>query len=87
MLIKMSIEFYYNPEQITEAGMFNYKEAPSGWNVIEESEWRVLLKENFENISTIEAKKATRIQALQDKIIIEGLTDREKKEYKELRGL
>lgn len=83
----MSIEFYYNPEQITEAGTFNYKKAPSGWNVIEESEWRVLLKENFENISTIEAKKATRIQALQDKIIIEGLTDREKKEYKKLRGL
>lgn len=29
----------------------------------------------------------SRIQALQDKAVLDGLTDREKKEYKELRGL
>lgn len=31
--------------------------------------------------------KMLRLAELQDKIIIEGLTDREKKEYKKLRGL
>lgn len=31
--------------------------------------------------------KQSRIQELQDKAVIEGLTDEEKTEYKELRGL
>ena len=35
----------------------------------------------------LESKKIASIQALQDKTVIDGLTDREKAEYKELRGL
>ena len=61
---------------------------------ITEKEYNAIIKERDEYISKKLAEmnskildKATRIQALQDKAIIEGLTDDEKKEYKELRGL
>lgn len=40
-----------------------------------------------QEISIESAKVGIRVSELQDKAIIEGLTDREKKEYKELRGL
>lgn len=48
------------------------------------------LNKVLENVAKKEldsSKAFIRIRQLQDKAILEGLTDEEKKEYKELRGL
>lgn len=63
---------------------------PKGAEEITEDEYNVAVDSIYNEINTFlqnDHKNMIRLSELQDKIIIEGLTDREKEEYKKLRGL
>lgn len=62
---------------------------PKGAEEITEDEYNVAVDSIYNEINTFlqnDHKNMIRLSELQDKAILEGLTDAEKEEYKELKG-
>jgi hypothetical protein len=79
------MKLYYNPKNLESATLLS-DEIPEGWEEISSDEYTSIVKNMLDQAAESENTKQARITEIQNKAILEGLTDAEKEEYKKLKG-